>query len=264
MKIITMLNQKGGVAKTTLATHLAQGLAMAGHRVVLVDADSQGSATYAVGIEYQPGFYDLIVRGTEWKDTLRFINPELYEIPNQKVKGELYLVPSNIESRTIANVIEDTTIIQTRFSELVDMVDYIVVDTSPTPSLLHGSIYTATDYILYPTKCESLSIQGLERSMESLQAANRFRGQYQIAPIEVLGIVPTMYRSKTLEHSENLAELRGKYKDLVWSPIPLSTVWGESSRMARPVWNFAYETSAAKQGIAFVSRVMKAIQQHVQ
>lgn len=263
MKVITLLNQKGGVAKTTLSTHLAQWLAIQGKRVILIDADSQGSATYAVGHEYEPGFYNLIVRNAEWKDVLRLISPELYEIPNHPVKGQLFLVPSNIETRTIATVIEDASIVQTRLSELSAVVDYVIVDTSPTPSLLHGSIYTATDYILYPTKCESLSIQGLQRSMDSLRAANRYREQYAIQPIEVLGIVPTMFRVKTLEHKENLAELRKVYKDLVWEPIALSTIWSESSRMARPVWNLSPDAKAARIALVFLAQFMKALAQHV-
>ena len=70
MKIVTLLNEKGGVGKTTLATHLAAGLAIRGKRVILVDADPQGHATIAFGLSKEPGFYDLIVRNAPFQKVL--------------------------------------------------------------------------------------------------------------------------------------------------------------------------------------------------
>ena len=76
MKVITLLNEKGGVAKTTMAVHAAAGLAIKGYKVVLIDADAQGHATIALGRQKEPGFYDLIVRGAPFDKVLRRINPE--------------------------------------------------------------------------------------------------------------------------------------------------------------------------------------------
>jgi cellulose biosynthesis protein BcsQ len=100
--------------------------------------------------------------------------------------------------------------------------------TSPTPSLLHGSIYLATDYIIYPTKCEYLSFDGLVESIKHREAAQAHRDKWNLGPIEVLGIVPTMYRNQTIEHSENLKELRQQFGDLVWPPIHQRTIWAEA------------------------------------
>ena len=65
--IISIASQKGGVGKTTLATHIAAGLAVKGHRVVLVDSDPQGHATVALGLPKEPGLYDLLVRDASFK-----------------------------------------------------------------------------------------------------------------------------------------------------------------------------------------------------
>src|SRR5690606_2289735 len=123
MKVVTLLNEKGGVGKTTVATHIAAGLAIKGHRVLLADADPQGHATVMYGLTKEPGLYDLLVRNAPYQRVLRVISPELYEIPGQAVEGKLYLLPSNVETRNIANSINNILIFRDRFLPLEGAID---------------------------------------------------------------------------------------------------------------------------------------------
>jgi chromosome partitioning protein len=246
--VITLLNEKGGVGKTTLATHIAAGMAIKGQRVVLIDADPQANATIAFGHAEEPGLYDLLVRNASFKDTLRFVSPELYEKPGEQVAGQMFLIPSNIETRSIANNIADPFLILRRLQEIREAIDLVVFDTSPTPSLLHGSIYISTDAIIYPTKCESLSFRGLINSFEHRDNSTPYRLKSGLNEIVTLGIVPTMFRGSTLEHQENLQELQNEYGSAVWSPVSLSTIWAEAARVQRMVWNTAPGTKAALEG----------------
>jgi chromosome partitioning protein len=259
MRIVTLLNEKGGVGKTTVAFHIAAGLAVAGYRVLAVDADAQGSLTEALGFDQSSDLYDLIVRNRPFKDVLQFVDPETYGSPTRKVTGQLFLLSSNVETQSIATNSKDALAFVRRFSELGDAVDYVVVDTSPTPSLLHGAIYLATDAILYPTKCEYLSFRGLQNSFMHREENERYRSQFNFAPITNLGIIPNMYRHKTLEHQENLKELKDVYGDLVWNPIPQSTIWTECSRVHRTVWNYAPQSSATTHGWKLLKRFLEAI-----
>ncbi len=259
MKIITLLNEKGGVGKTTLATHIAAGLAFRGFRVVLVDADPQGHATVALGLPKEPGLYDLLVRDAPFKSVLRFIPAQVYQVGEEPPKGQLFILPSNVETRNIANSISDSFAVSDRFKELAGTIDVVVFDTSPTPSLLHGSIYIATDSILYPTTCEYLSFDGLVESIKHRQAAQVHRDKWGLDRIHVLGIVPTMFRAKTLEHSENLRQLRQQFGDLVWDPVPQRTIWAEAAAMRRPVFSFAPDSKAAEDAWEMVRRVQEAV-----
>jgi chromosome partitioning protein len=262
MQVITLLNEKGGVGKTTLATHIAAGLALRGARVVLIDADPQGHAGYALGINYEPGLYNLLVRNAPWKDVLRMANPGVYDMPGQPVNGQLFVLPGNTETRSIAQNVSDALIVRKRFAELDGHVDYVIVDTSPTPSLLHGAIYLATHALLYPTRCEALSFQGLLSSFDHRVASDKFRAESGMTPIAVLGIVPTMFRKKTTEHRENLDKLKASYDGIipVWDAISQATVWTEAHSFRCAVWNLAPDTNAAHQALEMVDRFASAVQ----
>lgn len=241
MRVITLLNEKGGVGKTTLATHLAAGLAIRGNRVVLVDSDPQGHATVAFGLQKEPGFYDLIVRGAAFKDVLRLVPPERFAVPDDapNITGQLLVIPSNVETRSISNNISDAFAVLKRFTQLRSAIEYVIVDTSPTPSLLHSSIYMATDGIIYPTKLEAWSFDGLRESLSHREQFTAIRQQYRLGDIRVLGIIPTMFRAQTLEHSENLNQLKETFSNAVWDPLPVRTIWAEAASAHRSVFSLA-------------------------
>lgn len=263
MKVITLLNEKGGVAKTTLAVHLAQGLACGGQRVMLIDADPQGHSTMRCGLQKAPGFYDLMVREAEWQSVSHVVPPEKYGVPGERLpQGTLWVVRGNVETRNIANSISDSLQFADRLEELRDggSVDVVVIDTSPTPSLLHGAIYTATDYVVYPTKLTLTAFDGLAESIRHRMSADNMReARWGIKPIEVMGIVPVEYRAVTLEQQENLEELRKQFERLVWEPIAQRTVWTESEGRALPVWSIEPYGDAAMDAWRFVDAVKERL-----
>jgi len=255
MRIIALTNEKGGVGKSTIACALASGLAMRGYKVIIVDADPQGHATVSFGLKKEPGLYDLLVRETPFKEILRVPSPEVYSVPDQPVKGQLFVVPSNVETRSIPMQISDAFAVEDRFRELENAIDVVVFDTSPTPSLLHGSIYLATDAILYPTKCEFLSFDGLVESLTHREQIQPTRKRWGLENIEVMGIIPTMYRASTVVHQENLNQLKTRFGKLVWPEVAMRTTWAEASSAGQLVYRFAPESSAAREAWSIVDRV---------
>lgn len=222
MKVITLLNEKGGVGKTTFSTHVAAGLALRGYRVVLVDTDAQANATSALGLDKTPGFYDLTVREAEWRDTLMAVHPDVYSPPDSQSKGQLFCVPSNHESRTVAMSMKNRLVIRSRFNQLRKAIDFFVVDTSPTPSMLNEALLLATDYVLIPTDCESFSaLEGLPDSIGHIQNAAEALSNSQLAGPKILAIIPNKYRATTVLHRDMLRHLQTTYGDLVFEPIRL-------------------------------------------
>lgn len=259
MKVLTLLNEKGGVGKTTLATHIATGLAVRGMRIILVDADPQGHATVALGLQREPGLYNLLVREESFRDILRPVPASVYQLPNQKSKGQLYVVAGNHETRAIPLMTSDGLIVLKRFAELKSYVDVVIFDTSPTPSLLHASIYMATSAIIYPTECEFLSLDGLKMSLMHKDSIQPTRDQWGLDAIDVMGIVPMKYRASTVLHAHNLETLQRHYGDKVWQPLTLGTIWGEASQSRRPVFHLAPESKAAHEMWHVVDKVQEGI-----
>jgi len=262
MKVITLLNEKGGVGKTTTATHLAAGLAARGYKVMLIDSDPQGHSTVRFRVKKQPGIYDLLVRNGQWENVAHEIAPELFGMPGYRLPdGKLYVLPGNVETRNIASSIGDIEEFAYRLDEIRTLVDYVVIDTPPTPSLLHGTIYTATDAVIYPTTLTVTAFDGLIESLTRRQQANKMReNRWQLPSIKVAGIIPIAYRKNTLEQRDNLESLRKQYGSSVWEPIPMSTIWTESESERLPVWSFATGTQPAKDAWALADRLIGVVE----
>lgn len=259
MNVITLLNEKGGVGKTTLATHLAAGLAVSGLKVMLIDADPQGHATLTFGLKKEAGLLNLLVNEWDFDEVLRVPDPANYRLPDRELTGKLYVIPSDTGTRAIPGALEDVTLLSTRLQEVADDIDVVVFDTPPTPSLLHSSIYLATDGIIYPTECESFALDGLAMSVNRRQNFDPLRQQISRHPIEIVGIVPNKYERNTVLHNEHLKVLLKAFGDQVWFPIAKRTSWREAAAARKMIWTIGPESKAAADAIKLVNRTMEQI-----
>ena len=259
MKVITLNNEKGGVGKTTLTTHIGAGLAIKGYRVVIIDADPQANSTIAFGLRHEAGLYNLLVREAEFKDVLRVIPPERYQFPDRPVEGFLTVLPSNIETRTITQLIDNAFELRERLNEISDSIDVVIFDTSPTPSLLHGSIYIATHGIIYPTELTAWSLNGLVDSFKHRESFSSTKKKLGMGEIATLGIVPNKTRLRTIEHGENLQMLVERYGDRVWEPIQMRISWEEAAMQRESIFKYAPESFAAQEMWQVIERTEKAM-----
>ena len=260
MKKIKIANQKGGVGKTSAAIHLAIGLALGGYSVLLVDGDAQGHCAARLGTAAFGGLYRLLVQEAEWKDVLR--EPAAANWAGSlRREGRLLLLPSNIETRAIPMLIDNPMLLRERLAELEGSVDVAIFDSDPTPSLLHQLLYLASDWVIYPTKCEMLSLDGLAKSLLHFKQQNEARGGYSLDPLKLLGVLPTMYREQLNAHRYGLKLLAQQFgAAAIWTPLKDLTVWRDCEYEAKSLFAYAPDHEATKQMMQVVERVAAYVQ----
>lgn len=256
MQVITLLNEKGGVGKTTLSVHIAAGMAIRGKRVLLIDTDAQGSATSQLDLPDTGGLYQLLVKDANWNQVL--LEPTAWA-GAANPKGSLWVVSSNLETRAIPLLVDDVRLLSERIEELVEHVDVVIVDTSPTPSLLHSMIYVASDYMVYPTQCELMSMQGLAKSVAHMQRMKDTRRAFNLDPTRLLGVQPTMFEAHTLAHKHGMELIQKQFGGATWRPIADRTVWKQASFQQQTIFAYAPESEAALEMWEVVDNIEEGI-----
>lgn len=257
MKVLTVLMEKGGDGKTTMAVNIAAEMAARGHNVVLVDCDPQANATVWLRQGEAPAIHDLLVRDAAWNDCLRSVPPAMWDTGKNydDPQGTLLCVPSNMETRVIPLSLSDIFKLDSRLAQLEGMSDLVVIDTPPTPSLFHNSILLATDYVILPSRLETMSLRQASKTLLHADAMKTTRERNQLGTIQVLGIIPNQYRATTSEHNNNLARLQERYDDLVWEPVGMRTVWGEAPHAQMAVSVYAPNSEAAREMAVIAERI---------
>lgn len=245
MKVLTLLNEKGGVGKTTSAVHIAAGLAIKGQRVLLIDSDPQGHATTRLGMKEFPGLYELLVRDARWEQVLFTVKPERWAGGHEvRGNGQIAILPSNIETRLIPMALgDDITLFKERMEGLGNHFDTVVIDTPPTPSLLHTMIYLATDMIVYPVQCQLLALDGLGKSIRHIEKMNQSRESLGMSAATFGGVLPTMFDGRTGAHQGGMGKLEQTFGGDVLPPLRNLTAWREAEFAKRTI--FAYAPGSA-------------------
>lgn len=246
MRILSLVNEKGGVAKTTLALHIAAMQALSGQHVLLVDADPQANATQQLRIKRQSGLYNLLVRRAGWDLVWQSAPREAWagSIPTT---GSLTVVPGNEETRAIPIQLSDVSLLRKRLAELREQIDLVVIDTSPTPSLLQAMIYIATNAIVYPTQAQGLSLDGLNNSVGRVQELNITRKEFGLPSADIIGVVPTMLR-RTSAHQIGLDFLNEHFgSGLILGGLDQFTVYQDREFVMETLFSFAPDHAATAQ-----------------
>lgn len=257
MKTLIVKNEKGGQGKSTLSTHIAAGLAQKGKRVLLIDGDVQAHSCYLLDVKKWGGLYRLLVQDEDWKNVL--IEPQYErwgEVGKRSTAGRLLVLPGNHETANIANSLGNVNALRERLDEMKGYFDVVVIDTPPTPSLLHTVLDLAADYVLCPVVCAMLPIEGLYMSAVHLHQHNKTRATYGVADeLQVMGIVPMMYEN-TLVHREGQAMIKRELDaHIVWEPIPKRTIWCEREFHKKTLFAYAPLHEVTAEAWRLVDRV---------
>lgn len=278
MKTIAVTNEKGGVGKSTMATHLAAGFAVRGQNVCIVDTDPQGHAARLVGLPEEDGLYKLLVENADWRDVLRAVPPDHYATPDHdwrggreahavseiplsnRPAGKLFLLPGSTRTAVLASLVQDPFMLDDRLKELGERFDFnlCILDTAPTASMFDSTIYFAANAFLYVTLCEALSFDGIRKSLAKIERFGLKRAEYGQAANHLLGIVPNMFRA-TKNHRMNLANLAAHFPGQVWKPVAARTKWAEASNYGKLIFAYAPTSGEAGDAWALVDQVEGAV-----
>ncbi len=235
-KIIAVLNQKGGVGKTTTTINVAAYLARHGQKVLIVDLDPQGNATSGLGHEFTQldhGTYHVMLGQAKIMDVAKSVQDNLHIVPTD---GRL----AALEVELVSEPQRETAL--RRALEQLDY-DYIFIDCPPALSLLTVNALAAADSVLIPVQSEYYALEGLGQLLEVIQMVRSGLNP----SLELLGVVMTMYDSRTSLSEQVKAEVDRHFGEKVFeTTIPRNVRLAEAPSHGKHIFDHDKWSKGAK------------------
>ncbi|WP_420840610.1 ParA family protein [Anaerotardibacter muris] len=249
-KILAIINQKGGVGKSTTAVNLAAALGAAGKEVLLVDLDPQGNATSGYGIDKRDidqCVYNVLLGETPIEDVI------LAEVGKgvDVLPSTISLAGAEVE---LVNEMARENRLKNALGTLRGRYDYILIDCPPSLGLLTINALVAADKLLIPIQCEFYALEGVTKLLDSMK-----RVKSVLNPsLDIYGIVLTMYDARTNLSKQVVDEVRSFFGDTVFETvIPRTVKLSEAPSYGQPILDYAPENKGTEAYNELAQEVIK-------
>ncbi len=237
-RIITIVNQKGGVGKTTTAINLSASLSFLGKRSLLIDTDTQGNTSSGLGFdknELENTVYEVLTSQCGIRDSIIHTDLENLDI----IGSNINLAGASVE---LVNIPERERILKNALKEVNDEYDFILIDSPPSLGLITLNNLTAAESVLIPLQCEYFALEGMSELLDTI-----FLVQKNLNPdLTIEGILMTMYDQRTNLSKQVVAEVKNYFGDKVYNTIiPRNVKLGEAPSFGKPSILYAPESTGA-------------------
>ncbi len=246
-RVIALVNQKGGVGKTTSTINIGAGLAKKGKRVLLVDLDPQGNLTYSLGIkadEVSPTIYQVMKDEATAKDAI--------------IKGEFDVIPANIQlsgaELELSSVAGRELILKEALEPLLPDYDYILIDAPPALNMLTINALTACQEVFIPLQAEYLSLNGMLQLTNTVALVSKRLNN----DLKITGVIATLYDARKNLNREVIEAIQERFKDSLFKTyIRDNIALAEAPSYGKDIFSYQPNSNGASDYLKLVDEIIK-------
>lgn len=249
-RIIAVINQKGGVGKSTSVVNLSAALGENDRKVLVIDFDPQANTTSGYGIEVDdddPTIYEVLAGEADIEDAV-----------HKTVADKVFLVPASIDLAgaeiELVNTENREMVLKNALGDFKDQFDYIIIDCPPSLGLITLNALAASNSVLVPIQCEYYALEGVSKLIDTLAAV-----QARLNPdISIFGVLLTMYDKRTTLSNQVAEEVRNYFGKRVFTTvIPRTVKIAEAPSYGLPVTQYARFNNGSRAYLQLAKEVIR-------